>query len=41
MYNYNLKNLSFSTTKRLYKNSFISIYKGIDLNNYNRFRQGG
>ena len=41
MSKYIIKNLSFSTTKRLYKNSFISIYKGIDLNNYNRFRQGG
>ena len=36
-----LKNLSFSTTRRVYRNNSISFYKGININNYNSFRQGG
>lgn len=36
-----LKNLSFSTTRRVHRNNSISFYKGININNYNSFRQGG
>ena len=41
MSNYIYKNLFFSTTQRLYRKNHISFYQGFDLNNYNKFRNGG